>query len=129
MFIWCQTGWPSLTAVPVWDHLLPRPATSFPPRMDHLFSVDHLFPPYIEIWDHLRFSVGDHPGAKAFVRFAVFYHYLPVLPATDETRASAFTCHFNHKVAHTTQYKGIYSIYGIYICALGTNSNQLPRGG
>ena len=33
----------SLTAVPVWDHLWPRRATFFPPRMDHLFSVDHLF--------------------------------------------------------------------------------------
>ena len=40
----CGTaGWPSLTAVPVWDHLWPRRATFFPPRMDHLFSVDHLF--------------------------------------------------------------------------------------
>ena len=37
-------GWPSLTAVLVWDHLWPRRATFFPPRMDHLFSVDHLFP-------------------------------------------------------------------------------------
>ena len=37
------TGWPSLTAVPVRDHLWPRLATFFPPRMDHLFSVDHLF--------------------------------------------------------------------------------------
>ena len=36
-------GWPSLTAVPVWDHLWPRRTTFFPPRMDHLFSVDHLF--------------------------------------------------------------------------------------
>ena len=38
------SGWPSLTAVPVWDHLWPRRATFFPPRMDHLFSVDHFFP-------------------------------------------------------------------------------------
>ena len=38
------SGWPSLTAVPVWDTLWPRRATFFPPRMDHLFSVDHLFP-------------------------------------------------------------------------------------
>ena len=38
-----HTGWPSLTAVPVWDHLWPRRATFFPPRMDHLFRVDHLF--------------------------------------------------------------------------------------
>ena len=36
-------GWPSLTAVPVWDHLWPCRATFFPPRMNHLFSVDHLF--------------------------------------------------------------------------------------
>ena len=35
--------WPSLTTVPVWDHLWPRRATCFPPRTDHLFSVDHLF--------------------------------------------------------------------------------------
>ena len=34
-------GWPSLTAVAVWDHLWPCRATLFPPRMDHLFSVDH----------------------------------------------------------------------------------------
>ena len=36
-------GWPSLTAVPVWDHLWPCRATFFPPRMDHVFSVDHFF--------------------------------------------------------------------------------------
>ena len=53
-----QTGWPSFTAVPVWDHLWPRQATYFPPRMDHPFSVDHLFstlnrnlgPPEISGW-------------------------------------------------------------------------------
>jgi len=29
--------------LPVRDHLWPRRATFFPPRTDHLFSVDHLF--------------------------------------------------------------------------------------
>ena len=37
------SGWPSLTAVPVWDHLWPRRTTFFQPRVDHLLSVDHLF--------------------------------------------------------------------------------------
>ena len=44
------SGWPSLTAVPVWDHLWPRRATFFPPRMDHFFSVDHLFSTLYRNW-------------------------------------------------------------------------------
>ena len=45
-------GWPSLTAVPVWDHLWPRRATFFLPRMDHLFSTLYgdLRPPEIFGW-------------------------------------------------------------------------------
>ena len=48
------------------------PPVAAPDHPFHLvwttFSVwTTFFPPYIEIWDHLRFSVGGHPGQEEAV--------------------------------------------------------------
>ena len=44
---------------------------------------------------------GYEPGAKAFARFAVFYRFLPILPATDRALA-AFVSFQSQSCTHVT---------------------------
>ena len=61
-------------------------------------------------------------GARAFARFAVFYRFLPVLPATDRALA-AFVSFQSHSCTHDTMLG-----YLSHICfyAMVMSSSQQP---